>query len=287
MLDEAPGGRGALDAARALPGLRHARSIKPEGEVDRRCPNASCPAQVEERLKHFARREAMDIEGLGDVLVAQLVDERAGARLRRPLRLRLEDLAPLFEPKAKTESLGARNLLDAIEASKSRELRRLLFGLGIRFVGERAAMLLARHFRSLDGARERPRSRRSTTSTRSARRSRTRSTTGSRGPPTESSSPGSGGRSARRGAARRGRRARLPGDAVRAHGQPRGDDARRGQGRDRGARRSRDRLRVEEDVLRRGGEGRRLEAREGAGAGRGRDRRGRSCARGSLPARLY
>ena len=64
--------------------------------------------------------------------------------------LRFEDLAPLFAPKAKKgESLGARNLLAAIDASRSRELRRLVFGLGIRFVGERAAMLLARHFRSL------------------------------------------------------------------------------------------------------------------------------------------
>ena len=50
------------------------RVIKPEGEVDRRCPNVSCPAQIEERLKHFARREAMDVEGLGDALVHQLVE---------------------------------------------------------------------------------------------------------------------------------------------------------------------------------------------------------------------
>jgi len=125
-------------------------AVKPEGEVDRRCPSASCPAQVQERLKHFARREAMDIEGLGDVLVEQLV---AGGLVRDfadLYALRFEDLAPLFAPKAKKgESLGARNLLAAIDASRSCELRRLLFGLGIRFVGERAAMLLARHFRSL------------------------------------------------------------------------------------------------------------------------------------------
>ena len=50
-------------------------AVKPEGEVDRRCTNSSCPAQIEERLKHFARREAMDIEGLGDVLVHQLVEQ--------------------------------------------------------------------------------------------------------------------------------------------------------------------------------------------------------------------
>jgi DNA ligase (NAD+) len=126
-------------------------AVKPEGEVDRRCPNASCPAQIEERLKHFSRREAMDIEGLGDVVVHELLDRGLVRDFADLYRLRFEDLAPVFAPKAKKgESLGATNLLAAIDASRSRELRRLLFGLGIRFVGERAAMLLARHFRSLD-----------------------------------------------------------------------------------------------------------------------------------------
>jgi DNA ligase (NAD+) len=125
-------------------------AVKPEGEVDRRCPNASCPAQIEERLKHFARREAMDVEGLGDVVVHELLERGLVRDFADLYRLRFEDLAPLFAPKAKKgESLGAKNLLAAIEASRHRELRRLLFGLGIRFVGERAAMLLARHFRSL------------------------------------------------------------------------------------------------------------------------------------------
>jgi DNA ligase (NAD+) len=125
-------------------------AVKPEGEVDRRCPSPSCPAQLEERLKHFSRREAMDIEGLGDALVRQLVAKGLVRDFADLYALRFEDLAPLFAPKAKKgESLGARNLLAAIEKSRSREPRRLLFGLGIRFVGERAAMLLARHFRSL------------------------------------------------------------------------------------------------------------------------------------------
>jgi DNA ligase (NAD+) len=126
-------------------------AVKPEGEVDRRCPNASCPAQLEERLKHFSRREAMDIEGLGDVVVHELLARGLVRDFADLYALRFEDLAPLFAPKAKKgESLGAKNLLAGIEASRSRELRRLLFGLGIRFVGERAALLLARHFRSLD-----------------------------------------------------------------------------------------------------------------------------------------
>jgi DNA ligase (NAD+) len=125
-------------------------AVKPEGEVDRRCPNASCPAQIEERLKHFAGRKAMDIEGLGDAIVRQLVEKGLVGDFADLYGLSLDDLGPLLAPKSKTKDwLGARNLLDGIEKSRSRELRSLLFGLGIRFVGERAATLLARHFRSL------------------------------------------------------------------------------------------------------------------------------------------
>jgi DNA ligase (NAD+) len=126
-------------------------AVKAEGEVDRRCPNASCPAQIVGGLLHFSRRQAMDIEGLGDALVSQLVETGKVHDFADLYGLEFEDLAPLFAPKAKKgESLGAKKLLAQIEASKSRELRRLLFGLGLRFVGERAALLLARHFRSLE-----------------------------------------------------------------------------------------------------------------------------------------
>jgi DNA ligase (NAD+) len=128
-----------------------AQASKPEGEVDRRCPNSSCPAQIEERLKHFARRDAMDVEGLGHAIVHQLVEKGVVADFADLYRLTLEELGPLLAPKSKKkEWLAARNLVAQLEASKSRELRRLLFGLGIRFVGERAALLLARHFRSVD-----------------------------------------------------------------------------------------------------------------------------------------
>ncbi len=121
---------------------------KAEGEVDRRCPNAGCRAQLEERLKHWAGRTAMDVEGLGDVLVRQLVERqlvRDCADLYRLVERRDELLA--LERMAEK---SADNLLAALEASKQRELRRLLFGLGMRFVGERAAQLLARRFGSLD-----------------------------------------------------------------------------------------------------------------------------------------
>ncbi len=123
-----------------------AAAVRPEGEVDRRCPNASCPAQIEERLKHFARREAMEIEGLGDVLVHQLVEKGLVKDFADLYALRLE---PLVSLERMAEKSG-QNLLEQIAASRARELRRLLFGLGIRFVGERAAMLLARRFRSLE-----------------------------------------------------------------------------------------------------------------------------------------
>ncbi|HET9315435.1 MAG TPA: NAD-dependent DNA ligase LigA [Vicinamibacteria bacterium] len=121
-------------------------AIKAEGEVDRRCPNASCPAQVEERLKHYARREAMDIEGLGDALVRQLMEKDLVRDFAGLYRLTRDDLVGLERMAEKS----AGNLLAQIEASKGRELSRLLFGLGIRFVGDRAASLLARHFRTAD-----------------------------------------------------------------------------------------------------------------------------------------
>ncbi len=120
--------------------------VRAEGEVDRRCVNASCPAQLEEKLKHYARREAMDVEGLGDSLVHQLVAKGLVHDFADLYALQLADLVALERMAEKS----ARNLLDQLERSRSRELRRLLFGLGIRFVGERAAQLLARHFRSLE-----------------------------------------------------------------------------------------------------------------------------------------
>ncbi len=121
-------------------------AVKPEGEVDRRCPNSSCPAQIEERLKHFAGRDAMDIEGLGEALVRQLMEKGLVHDFADLYHLDPAQLAGLERMADKS----ARNLVAQIEKSKSRDLRQLLFGLGIRFVGERGAQLLARHFRSLD-----------------------------------------------------------------------------------------------------------------------------------------
>ncbi len=120
--------------------------IRPEGEAAFRCENASCAAQVKERIRHFASRDAMDIEGLGDKLVEQLVDaELVGD---------IGDLYSLeFDAVAGLERMGetsAQNLLDGIEASKSRSLASLIFALGIRFVGASSARLLMQQFESIE-----------------------------------------------------------------------------------------------------------------------------------------
>jgi DNA ligase (NAD+) len=186
--------------------------VRAEGEVDWRCVNANCPARLREELLHFAARGAMNIEGLGDALVAQLLgqstaetseqaslenchseqseesphlarnamifpfgeeaedpaanssprfasdDQQASAvQSRQPIVHTLSDLYTLTrEELLQLDRMGeksAQTLLDEIEQSKQAGLARLLFGLGIRFVGERTAQLLAAHFGSMDELR--------------------------------------------------------------------------------------------------------------------------------------
>lgn len=122
------------------------RLYREEGEVAYRCVNISCPAQVKERIRHYATRNAMDIEGLGEKLVDQLVDEKLAEDIGDLYELTLEKLVEL--PRMAEKS--ATNLLEQIEASKDRELGALIFGLGIRHVGQTAARTLARHFETLD-----------------------------------------------------------------------------------------------------------------------------------------
>ena len=116
------------------------------GEVFSRCLNLSRPAQVKERLRHYASRRAMDITGLGDALAEQLVDSGLARNPADLYRLDVATLATLDRMGEKS----ARNLVDAIQASKSRPLSRLLFALGIRMVGEQTAADLARRFRTMD-----------------------------------------------------------------------------------------------------------------------------------------
>ena len=117
-----------------------------EGEVALRCENLSCPAQLKERIKHFASRGAMDIEGMGEAIVAQLVDKSMVDDYGDIYYLRHEDIAGLERMADKS----ALNLIDAIQKSESNSLNRLVFGLGIRHVGVRAAWILSSRFRSLD-----------------------------------------------------------------------------------------------------------------------------------------
>ena len=120
--------------------------VREEGEVSSRCPNARCPAQVEQGIRHFASRRAMDIEGLGEKLVAQLVAKGMVKDAADLYSLRAEDLAGLERMAEKS----AQNLIDAIEASRRRPLQRFLNALGIRNVGERIAEILAQRFSTLD-----------------------------------------------------------------------------------------------------------------------------------------
>jgi DNA ligase (NAD+) len=117
-----------------------------EGEVAYRCVNVSCPARRAGSLLHFAGRHAMNIDGLGDKLVDQLVDKKIVKDVADLYKLDLETLAGLERMAEKS----AQNLLDEIAASKKSPLDGLIYALGIRFVGERTAQLLTNHFDSID-----------------------------------------------------------------------------------------------------------------------------------------
>jgi DNA ligase (NAD+) len=122
------------------------RIVREEGEVAWRCVNADCPAKLKESILHFAGRKAMDIDGLGEALVDQLVDGGVVGSLADLYALTKEKLVALERMGPKS----AENLLGEIDESRKRSLDRLIFGLGIRFVGERTAALLADHFSSMD-----------------------------------------------------------------------------------------------------------------------------------------
>jgi DNA ligase (NAD+) len=123
-----------------------AAAVRNEGEAATRCTGAACPAQLMGRLRHFAQRRAMDIDGLGDKLCMQLVEKKF-----------VRDVADLYAvPRETWESLermaekSAENLVAALERSKNTTLRRLVYGLGIPQVGEHTAQLLARAFGSVE-----------------------------------------------------------------------------------------------------------------------------------------
>ncbi|MCE5267542.1 MAG: NAD-dependent DNA ligase LigA [Planctomycetaceae bacterium] len=122
--------------------------VKDEGGVYIRCPNVECPAQLKERIRYFASRNAMDIEGLGDKLVDQLVNDKLVHNCGDLYRLEQRQDRLLNMARMGRRSMD--NLLDGIEASKNRGLARLLNALTIRHVGARVAAVLAERFGSID-----------------------------------------------------------------------------------------------------------------------------------------
>ena len=120
-----------------------------DGEVILRCENMHCQAQVQCLFEHFVSREAMNIENLGPALIASLIATGKIKRIPDLYRLTIEDL----ESQERMAKKSAKNVYDAIAASKERSLENLLHGLGIRFVGRTSARNLAKHFRTLEAIR--------------------------------------------------------------------------------------------------------------------------------------
>ena len=147
VVEDAEHARGALSYTfpSACPECGSA-AVRVEGEVDFRCVNADCPAKLRESLLHFASRGVMNIDGLGEAVVQQLLDRGLVKSVADLYRLKKEDLLALDRFAEKS----AAALLDEIEGSKKSGLARLLMGLGIRFVGERTAQLLAQEFGSIE-----------------------------------------------------------------------------------------------------------------------------------------
>ncbi len=128
----------------------NSETVRLSGEAAMRCLNPSCPAQLVEKLVHFSSRRAMDIEGLGPAVAEAVFNSGLVRDVGDLYYLTAEELAGL--PRMAEKSAG--NLVEAIAGSRENPLRRLLFGLGIRFVGEKAARLLAARFGTLDRLRE-------------------------------------------------------------------------------------------------------------------------------------
>ena len=122
------------------------RVVRTEGEVDYRCVNANCPAKLLGTILHFASRGVMNIDGMGEALVLQLTESGLVKNVADIYKLTKKDLLSLDRFADKS----AQNILDEIENSKKLPLERVIYGLGIRMVGERTAQFLAEHFGSME-----------------------------------------------------------------------------------------------------------------------------------------
>jgi DNA ligase (NAD+) len=143
--DKRNGSERAFRAPKECP-VCGSRLVSAPDEVAVRCENVACPAQIKETVRHFASRNAMDIEGLGEATVNMLVDRKMITDYGDIYYLKYDDVKALERMAEKS----AGNLMQAVEKSKCNDLHRLIFGLGIRHVGERAAWVLAGNFGSVD-----------------------------------------------------------------------------------------------------------------------------------------
>jgi DNA ligase (NAD+) len=123
-----------------------AKVFRTEGEVVSRCNSLTCPAQIKERIRHFASRNAMDIEGLGPAIIDQLVEKDLIKDISDLYFLKRDDLISLERMAEKS----ADNLLDAIKTSKKKSLANLIYGLGIRYVGVHTSEVITRYYPTLD-----------------------------------------------------------------------------------------------------------------------------------------
>jgi DNA ligase (NAD+) len=140
-----PRGKGQIQAPEKCP-VCGTKVVRTEGEVDYRCINANCPAKLLGTILHFASRGVMNIDGMGDSLVNQLIERGLVKNVADIYDLSKKDLLSLDRFADKS----AQNILDEIESSKKLPLERVIYGLGIRMVGERTAQFLAEHFGSMD-----------------------------------------------------------------------------------------------------------------------------------------
>lgn len=122
------------------------KTVRFTDEAATRCINSSCPAQLMRTIIHFASRDAMDIEGMGPAVVSALIDNNIISSFSDLYYLNAEDISHLERMGDKS----AKNIIDAIEKSKQNDLSKLIFGLGIRFVGAKTAKSLSKHFKSMD-----------------------------------------------------------------------------------------------------------------------------------------
>ena len=141
-----PRGKDIIEAPEKCP-VCGTRVVRTEGEVDYRCVNANCPAKLMGTILHFASRGVMNIEGMGESLVMQLIEKGLVRNVADIYDLTKDNLLSLERFAEKS----AQNILDEIDNSKKLPLERVIYGLGIRMVGERTAQFLAEHFGSMEG----------------------------------------------------------------------------------------------------------------------------------------